>query len=90
MLNLSKRFIGDNTSTYEELTTLLTQIEAVLNSRPLYTTGEDFEDNSILTPGLEQDLTNLLDNENNLKQWIQKQTSVIDSSLNIMKANQKW
>ncbi|XP_069968405.1 uncharacterized protein [Bactrocera oleae] len=46
-----KRIIGDNTLTYEELTTLLTQIEAVLNSRPLYTTGEDCEDNSILTPG---------------------------------------
>ncbi|XP_049318488.1 uncharacterized protein LOC125780336 isoform X2 [Bactrocera dorsalis] len=38
---------------------------------------------------LEKDLTNLLDNEKNLKQLIQKQTSVIDSSLNIMKKSQE-
>jgi len=37
--------------TYEELSTLLCQIEAVLNSRPLYTTGDYIEDNEILTPG---------------------------------------
>ncbi|XP_069965947.1 uncharacterized protein [Bactrocera oleae] len=50
-IRYSQEEVGDNTLTYEELTTLLTQIEAVLNSRPLYTTGEDCEDNSILTPG---------------------------------------
>nr|XP_041631965.1 uncharacterized protein LOC121502439 [Drosophila kikkawai]XP_041631966.1 uncharacterized protein LOC121502439 [Drosophila kikkawai] len=46
-----KRVIGDSILTYEEMSTLLCQIEAVLNSRPLYTTGEDVDDNEVLTPG---------------------------------------
>lgn len=37
--------------TYEELATLLTQIEAVLNSRPLCPLSDDSDDLSALTPG---------------------------------------
>ncbi|XP_026741898.1 uncharacterized protein LOC113503951 [Trichoplusia ni] len=36
-----KRVIGDATLTYEELTTLLSQIEACLNSRPMSTINVD-------------------------------------------------
>lgn len=46
-----KRIIGDATLTFEEISTLLTQIEACLNSRPLCPTTSDPSDNSALTPG---------------------------------------
>lgn len=39
------------TLTYEEMATLLTQIEACLNSRPLSALSDDPEDISALTPG---------------------------------------
>lgn len=45
------RTIGDTILTYEELTTLLTQIEAILNSRPLCPLSDDSEDLTSLTPG---------------------------------------
>ncbi|XP_051168731.1 uncharacterized protein LOC127286374 [Leptopilina boulardi] len=46
-----KRVIGDATLTYEEISTLLIQIEACLNSRPLQALSDDPEDLSALTPG---------------------------------------
>ncbi|EFN65032.1 hypothetical protein EAG_00552, partial [Camponotus floridanus] len=46
-----KRVVGDNLLTYEEMNTLLTQIEAVLNSRPLSCLSDDPEDLHALTPG---------------------------------------
>ncbi|XP_024875956.1 uncharacterized protein LOC112457263 [Temnothorax curvispinosus] len=46
-----KRTIGDTLLTYEDMTTLLFQIEAVLNSRPLCRLSDDPDDLSILTPG---------------------------------------
>ncbi|XP_011875823.1 PREDICTED: uncharacterized protein LOC105570743, partial [Vollenhovia emeryi] len=46
-----KRVIGENRLTYEEMATLLTQIEAVLNSRPLSPLTDDPDDLQVLTPG---------------------------------------
>ncbi|KMQ83983.1 hypothetical protein RF55_18660 [Lasius niger] len=46
-----RRVIGDHMLTYEEMVTLLSQIEACLNSRPLSALTDDPEDLSALTPG---------------------------------------
>lgn len=46
-----KRVIGESTLTFEELYTVLTQIEACLNSRPLCPMTSDPTDLSVLTPG---------------------------------------
>ncbi|XP_015120508.1 uncharacterized protein LOC107043488 [Diachasma alloeum] len=46
-----KRVIGDTKMTYEGLSTLLTQVEAILNSRPLCQLPDDHEEFSVLTPG---------------------------------------
>lgn len=46
-----KKVIGESTLTYEELSTLLCQIEATLNSRPLCPLSTDVNDNTALTPG---------------------------------------
>jgi len=46
-----QRVIGNTLLTYEEFNTLLTQIEAVLNSRPLNTLTDDPDDLQALTPG---------------------------------------
>ena len=46
-----RRAIGEHTLTYEEMSTLLCQIEACLNSRPLYQISNDPNDLNPLTPG---------------------------------------
>lgn len=46
-----KRTIGDRTLSYEEMTTVLSQIEACLNSRPLCPINENSDDINPLTPG---------------------------------------
>lgn len=46
-----KRVVGDSTLTFEELSTVLYQIEVCLNSRPLCPTTSDPTDDSVLTPG---------------------------------------
>ncbi|XP_050563300.1 uncharacterized protein LOC126912915 [Spodoptera frugiperda] len=46
-----RRVIGDSTLTFEELSTVLSQIEACLNSRPLSQGSSDPEDPVPLTPG---------------------------------------
>lgn len=46
-----KRVMSGNLLNFEEMLTLLNQIEACLNSRPLTALSEDPEDFSVLTPG---------------------------------------
>lgn len=46
-----KRVIGSSTLIFEEMTTLLCQIEACLNSRPLVALSKNPEDLAPLTPG---------------------------------------
>ena len=45
------RVVGNHLLTYEEFHTLIVQIEAVLNSRPLCAVSDDPNDFSVLTPG---------------------------------------
>lgn len=46
-----RRVLGDSTLTFEEMSTLLAQMEACLNSRPLQALSDDPDDVAALTPG---------------------------------------
>lgn len=46
-----RRIVGSHYLTYEELYTVLCQIEAVLNSRPISALTDEFSDFTVLTPG---------------------------------------
>ncbi|XP_053946180.1 uncharacterized protein LOC128855352 [Anastrepha ludens] len=77
-----KRIIGSAKLTFEEFYTLLKQVEAVLNSRPISALTEDAADLAALTPGhflvggplVATPEPSLLDvNPNRLKRWKQLQ-----------------
>lgn len=83
-----KKVIGDSTLTFEELSTLLSQVEACLNSRPISLLSDDPNDPLPLTPGhflIGEPLLNVTDekfsdcNLTNLDRWrlVQKMVSDI-------------
>lgn len=51
MKHYLRRVLEDTTLTFEEMSTLLAQIEAMLNSRPLQALSDDPDDLDALTPG---------------------------------------
>ncbi|XP_076301772.1 uncharacterized protein LOC143219847, partial [Lasioglossum baleicum] len=78
-----KRVIGEQRLTFEEFSTILAQIEAVLNSRPLHPMSSDPSDLNPLTPGHfligdaltsfpQPDLTDLAQNRLNRYQLLQQ------------------
>ncbi|GFV76076.1 integrase catalytic domain-containing protein [Trichonephila clavipes] len=80
-----KRAVGNLKMTLEEFLTIITQIEGILNSRPITSLSEDIDDLEVLTPGhflIGRPITsisepNLLDKtENTLSRW-QKLTKIV-------------
>jgi hypothetical protein len=78
-----KRVVGETVLTYDELYTLLTRIEACLNSRPLVPMSNDPNDLTAITPGhfligealtapLEPDLTELKINQLSRHQLLER------------------
>ncbi|KYN38438.1 hypothetical protein ALC56_07192, partial [Trachymyrmex septentrionalis] len=66
-----RRTIGDSRLTFEEMSTLLAQVEACMNSRPMHALSDDSDDLTVLTqdhlligaipePSLAEDKTNLI------------------------------
>ncbi|GFU47332.1 integrase catalytic domain-containing protein [Trichonephila clavipes] len=101
-----KRTVGDARLTLEQFITITTQIESILNSRPLTPMSSDPNDFAVLTPGHfligrplqslpEPDMIDKLDNR--LSQW-QKLTKYVQfiwskwrlDYLNNLQARHKW
>lgn len=103
---LLKKSIGHTLYTYEELCTLLYQIEACVNSRPLCPISSNPNDNEVLTPGhflvgtalLAPPDENFLEtNANYLSRWqlVQKAKQIICNQfktryLNQLQTKTKW
>ncbi|GFU66729.1 integrase catalytic domain-containing protein [Trichonephila clavipes] len=80
-----KRAVGNLKMTLEDFLTIITQIEGILNSRPITPLSEDIDDLEVLIPGhflIGRSITfisepNLLDKtENTLSRW-QKLTKIV-------------
>ncbi|GFU93068.1 uncharacterized protein TNCV_2900531 [Trichonephila clavipes] len=101
-----KRAVGNLKMTLEEFLTIITQIEGILNSRPITPLSEDIDDLEVLTPGhflIGRPITsisepNLLDKtENTLSRW-QKLTKIVQhiwtkwscDYLNNLQQRNKW
>ncbi|GFX95937.1 reverse transcriptase domain-containing protein [Trichonephila clavipes] len=101
-----KRAMGNLKMTLEEFLTIITQIEGILNSRPITPLSEDIDDLEVLTPGhflIGRPITfisepNLLDKtENTLSRW-QKLTKIVQhiwtkwsrDYLNNLQQRNKW
>ncbi|GFW97257.1 uncharacterized protein TNCV_4784711 [Trichonephila clavipes] len=101
-----KRAVGNLKMTLEEFLTIITQIEGILNSRPITPLSEDIDDLEMLTPGhflIGRPITsisepNLLDKiENTLSRW-QKLTKIVQhiwtkwsrDYLNNLQQRNKW
>ncbi|GFY15483.1 uncharacterized protein TNCV_1572941 [Trichonephila clavipes] len=101
-----KRAVGNPKMTLEEFLTIITQIEGILNSRPITPLSEDIDDLEVLTPGhflIGRPITsiserNLLDKtENTLSRW-QKLTKIVQyiwtkwsrDYLNNLQQRNKW
>ncbi|GFX63718.1 integrase catalytic domain-containing protein [Trichonephila clavipes] len=101
-----KRVAGNSKFSYEELLTLITQIEAILNSRPLTPLSSDVDDLEVLTPAhfligrpitaiVEQSLLQCESNRLNVWQRITKSVQTIWkrwslSYLNSLQQRKKW
>lgn len=81
--------IGNQIVRHDEFSTLMVQIEALLNCRPLYEVSSDPNDTSVLTPGhclTHEPLTSLpelqnLENINCLHRWQLEQKFIVTSRL---------
>ncbi|GFU06404.1 integrase catalytic domain-containing protein [Trichonephila clavipes] len=101
-----KRVAGNSKFSYEELLTLITQIEAILNSRPLTPLSSDVDDLEVLTPAhfligrpitaiVEPSLLQCESNRLNVWQRITKSVQTIWkrwslSYLNSLQQRKKW
>lgn len=101
-----RRTAGNRTLTFEQMSTLLCQIEAILNSRPISPISSDPNDISYLTPNHfligeimrdipEHDIINIPDNRLKIWQYCQKQKQIFwkrwsSDFLNRLQHRPKW
>ncbi|GBO46492.1 hypothetical protein AVEN_197660-1, partial [Araneus ventricosus] len=101
-----KRVVGNTVLTHEEFSTLVTQVEAVLNSRPLCNLSSDPNDDFVLTPAHflvgssltalpDPDLTEVPNNRLNRWQLVQRLSQIFwkkwsTDYLNRLQSRVKW